>query len=251
MNSIDLGTLFLVAFLGSIGHCIGMCGGFVMAYSAAKVDNQWNRSHQAMAHLLYNLGRITAYVIIGMIFGFFGKVFSFSMTSKGILFLLVGVLMVLMGLSLMGQIRFLSSVECSTTNIGFFRLAFRKLIASKTLPSFYFLGMLNGLIPCGFVYFFAAFAAATASPFWGGVVMLVFGLATIPVLFLLGYFSSLMQQMKFRHVALQIAGILVVLYGIYTGYKGYMFLEHPEMVQKKMIHMKQKLHEKIEKVQGR
>ena len=64
MTGIDLGTVFLVAFLGSIGHCIGMCGGFIMAYSAAKIGQDWNKAHQGTAHLLYNLGRVFAYMII-------------------------------------------------------------------------------------------------------------------------------------------------------------------------------------------
>jgi len=96
MNGIDLGTIFLVAFLGSIGHCIGMCGGFIMAYSAAKIDREWNKTHQSIAHFLYNIGRVVAYMIIGAVFGLLGKVFSFSMASKGVLFLFIGILMVLM-----------------------------------------------------------------------------------------------------------------------------------------------------------
>lgn len=251
MDNIDLWTLFVVAFLGSIGHCVGMCGGFVMAYSAAKIDQNWDKSHQSVAHLFYNVGRVTSYTIIGALFGLFGKIFSFSMTGKGILFLIVGVIMVLMGLSLVGKIRFLTSVECSTSSSGLFRRLFHKFITSKSLASFFFLGMLNGFIPCGFVYFFAAFAAATASPLWGAVVMLVFGIATMPVLFSLGFFSALMHRVKFRQLALQLSGVLVILYGLYTGYKGYMFIAKPQMVKSKMMKMKQHLKQKVEEFKDR
>lgn len=189
MSNIDFTTIFLVAFLGSIGHCIGMCGGFIMAYSAAKIDQNWNKTHQSIAHLLYNIGRITSYAIIGAIFGFLGKVFSFSLASKGILFIFIAVLMVLMGLSLMGKLKFITYIESSGANSNIVKWLFHKLIVSKSLGSFFLLGMLNGFIPCGFVYFFAAFAALTSSPFWGALVMLVFGLATIPVLFTLGFFQ--------------------------------------------------------------
>lgn len=51
MSNVDFGTIFLVAFLGSIGHCIGMCGGFIMAYSVAKIDQNWNKTHQ-----IFNIG---------------------------------------------------------------------------------------------------------------------------------------------------------------------------------------------------
>jgi len=228
MTGMDLGTIFLVAFLGSIGHCIGMCGGFVMAYSAAKIDRDWSKTHQGVAHLLYSTGRVVSYMLIGALFGTLGKVFAFSMTGKGVLFLFIGVLMVLMGLSLMGRLKFIAYIESSGANSNLFRRIFRTLIASKTLPSFFLLGMLNGFIPCGFVYFFAAFAAATSSPLWGAAVMLVFGLATVPVLFTVGFFAGLAKQMKYREAAVKIAGALVVLYGLFTGYKGYMLLAHPE-----------------------
>jgi uncharacterized protein len=246
MSGIDLGTVFLVAFLGSIGHCIGMCGGFIMAYSAAKIGQDWSRAHQGTAHFLYNIGRVVSYMVIGAVFGLLGKVFAFSMTSKGILFVLIAVLMVLMGLSLMGKLKFITYIESSGANSNLFRRLFRALVSSKTLPSFFFLGMLNGFVPCGFVYFFAAFAAATASPLWGAVVMLVFGLATVPILFTVGFFAGLARKMRFREVAVKVAGALVIFYGLFTGYKGYMLIEHPETMKAKMMHMKQELGAKIE-----
>ena len=242
MSNVDFGAIFLVAFLGSIGHCIGMCGGFIMAYSAAKIDQKWNKMHQSIAHLLYNIGRVVAYVIIGMIFGFLGKVFSFSMMSKGILFIFIAILMVLMGLSLMGKLKFITYIESSSANSNIVKRLFHKLIVSKTLFSFFLLGVLNGFIPCGFVYFFAAFAIVTSSPFWGALVMLVFGVATIPILFILGFFStSIMQKFKFRKLAIKLAGVLVVCYGIFTGYKGYLLVNKPEIIKNRMIKMKQEL----------
>jgi sulfite exporter TauE/SafE len=83
-----------------------MCGGFVIAYTTAKVDAEWSKSHQMIAHLLYSLGRVTSYMIIGAIFGYLGQKIGFSMTTKGVLFIAVGLLMLLIGLSLIGKIKF-------------------------------------------------------------------------------------------------------------------------------------------------
>ena len=190
-------------------------------------------------------------MIIGAVFGLMGKMFAFSMTAKGALFLFIGVVMVLMGLSLMGKLKFITFLESSGANSNVFRRLFRALIASKTLPSFFFLGMLNGFVPCGFVYVFAAFAAATASPLWGAVVMLVFGLATVPILFTVGFFAGLAQKMRFREAAVKIAGALVIFYGLFTGYKGYMLIEHPETMKAKMMQMKQDLGAEIDAVEHR
>ena len=93
--------------------------------------------------------------------------------------------------------------------------------------SFYLLGMLNGLLPCGFVYAFAITAASTGSAFWGAVVMFIFGLSTIPALFFLGFFVGFFKQSNLRDIFIKIASILVIIFGIYIAYKGYEYIIDP------------------------
>ncbi len=241
MGSVELSTIFLVALLGSFGHCVGMCGGFVIAYSTAKVDAAWSKTHQTIAHLLYSLGRVTSYMIIGAIFGFLGQKVSFDMTAKGLLFVTVGLLMLLIGLSLIGKLKFLNSIESSIAQSSWFGKLFRLVIHSKSLPSFYFMGMLNGFIPCGLVYFFATAAIVAGSALKGAIVMGVFGVATIPAMMGVGLFSSLIKGTRYRQYVIKIAAVLVMLFGLFTGYKGYMMIAHPEMMKQKM----QKMHHEL------
>lgn len=210
-----------MAFLGSLGHCIGMCGGFVVAYSSAKIDSSFSKTHQFFAHLFYSLGRITSYTLLGAIFGFLGSVISFSKTSTGYFYFAIGIVMVLMGLSLMGKIKFLTSLESFLSTNTLIRPLFSKLIHSKSFASFYGLGVLNGFLPCGLVYFFAVSAAATGSVFWGGVTMFIFGLSTIPSLLGFGFIIGFLKSGSFREVMIKIASIIIILYGIYTAYLGY------------------------------
>ena len=88
--------------------------------------------------------------------------------------------------------------------------------------------MLNGLLPCGFVYFFAVTAASTTSALWGAVVMLVFGLSTIPALFSFGFFVGLFQHFNFRGLMVKLASIMVIGYGLFTLYNGYQFVIDPD-----------------------
>ena len=148
MESADLWTIFLVALLGSLGHCIGMCGGFVLAYSTAKIGPDHSRFFQTVAHLLYSLGRIVSYMFIGAVFGYLGSQISFSMTSKGVLFIVVGILMILIGISLSGKLKFLNVIEHSLAQSSLFKKLFKSVIQSKSLASFFYMGVLNGLIPC-------------------------------------------------------------------------------------------------------
>jgi len=244
---VELSTIFFVALLGSFGHCIGMCGGFVVAYTTAKVDAEWSKSHQMIAHLLYSLGRVTSYMIIGAIFGYLGQKISFSMTTKGVLFISVGLLMLLIGLSLIGKIKFLNSIESSIAQSSLFSKLFKQVIHAKSLSSFYLMGMLNGFIPCGLVYFFATAAIVAGSALQGAIVMGIFGVATIPAMLGVGIFSSLIKGSSYRQLVIKIAAVLVMLFGLFTAYKGYMMIQHPEMIMKKMQHLHQEMpifHEK-------
>ncbi len=227
METISILSIISIAFLGSFGHCIGMCGGIVVAYSSTKIDNSYAKVKQSFAHILYSLGRVSTYVILGLIFGLIGGVVTFNNTTSGIFLLSTGILMFFVGLSLSGKLKFLTSLEHSVSKSKIYQRFFRSLIGSKSLLSFYLLGMLNGLLPCGFVYVFAITAASTGSAFWGAFVMLVFGLSTIPAMFSLGFFVSIFKQTSIRNLFINIASILVIVFGIYISYQGYEYLTNP------------------------
>lgn len=227
MENISIITIIAIAFLGSFGHCVGMCGGIVVAYSSTKIDNSWSKVKQSLSHILYALGRVSTYTILGFIFGYFGSVVTFNHTTNGILLLITGFLMILVGLSLSGKLKFLTSIEHSVSKSKIYQQTFRKLLGSNSFISFYLLGMLNGLLPCGFVYVFAITAASTGSALWGAFVMLIFGLSTIPAMFSLGFFVGIFKQIALRNLFISIAAILVIIFGIYTMYHGYEFLSDP------------------------
>ncbi len=227
METISIITIISIAFLGSFGHCVGMCGGIVIAYSSTKIKNEWTKQVQAFAHLLYSFGRITTYVILGALFGLVGGVVTFDNLTSGIFLLITGSMMVLVGLSLLGKIKFLTMLEHSCSKSPLYQNSFKALLGSQSLFSFYLLGMLNGLLPCGFVYVFAITAASTGSAFWGAFVMLIFGLSTLPALFSLGFFVGLFKQSNLRDLFIKLASILVITFGMYIAYLGYEYLIDP------------------------
>ncbi|MDQ7043688.1 MAG: sulfite exporter TauE/SafE family protein [Sulfurimonas sp.] len=231
METINLLTIISIAFLGSFGHCIGMCGGIVFAYSSIKIQPQSSKVSKTIAHLLYSFGRVFTYSILGVIFGSLGKVVRFSNYSNGVLLIVAGVAMVLAGLSLMGKLKFLTLIEHSFSSSSFYKKTFKKILNSKSNSSFFVLGMLNGLLPCGFVYFFAITAASTADPLYGALVMAIFGLSTIPAMFSLGFLASLAQATSFRNMMMSLSAIVVILYGVFTIYHGYNFVTMPPEVE--------------------
>ncbi len=227
METIDFLTIISIAFIGSFGHCIGMCGGIVIAYSSTKIDTTWDKTHQAIAHLLYSLGRITTYIFFGALFGYIGSVISFSNIANGVLLIIAGIVMLIVGFSLSGRIKFLTYIEHSIQNSSWYHNNFKELLQSEFLGSFYILGLLNGLLPCGFVYFFAITAASTASVIDGAIVMAIFGISTIPAMFSLGFFIGVFKKNSIRDFMVKLAILGVVIYGGYTIYSGYEYIINP------------------------
>ncbi|WP_428739228.1 sulfite exporter TauE/SafE family protein [Sulfurimonas sp.] len=227
MDTVNILAIISIAFLGSFGHCIGMCGGIVLAYSSIKIEPQSSKVSKSIAHLLYSFGRIFTYTILGAIFGALGGVVTFSNTANGALLIFAGIMMILAGLSLMGKIKFLTVIEHTFSSSQTYKNAFKSILNSKSNYSFFVLGMLNGLLPCGFVYFFAITAAATASVFYGALVMFIFGVSTSPAMFGLGFLSSMASATSFRNMMMSLSSVAVILYGGFTLYNGYDYLTNP------------------------
>ena len=244
METLNILTIISIAFLGSFGHCIGMCGGIVLAYSNIKMDSSDSKSFKVISHLLYSFGRVLTYTILGAVFGMLGGVITFSNNANGVLLVVAGFVMILAGLSLMGKIKFLTVIEHSFSSSKIYKNIFKSTLNSKSSLSFFVLGMLNGLLPCGFVYFFAITAASTASVMYGALVMFIFGLSTIPAMFGLGLLTSITSATSFRNMMMSLSSIAIILYGAYTIHNGYTYISNPE---KSLIdcHVKNKTEENI------
>ena len=221
MQAIDYLAILQFGLLGSLGHCIGMCGGFIVSYTSTKIDPKSSKISQSMYHLLYNSGRVSSYVILGAMFGAFGSLWEATPLMRAILFGVAGVLMILMGFSLAGKLKFLNTFEYGLTEKKWYKRLFTKLITASNIRSFYFLGMLNGFFPCGLVYAALVWAMATGSILGGALVMLIFGLATLPTLFSFGFFVGLLKQISFRNIMVQLAALTIIAYGAWTLFKSY------------------------------
>lgn len=208
-----------------------MCGGIVLAYSTIKIEPASSKLSQSAAHLLYSFGRVLTYSILGAIFGSIGSVVRFSNTANGVLLVVAGIAMILAGLSLMGKMKFLTLIEHSFASTPFYKKSFKSILNSKSNLSFFTLGMLNGLLPCGFVYFFAITAASTADPVYGALVMAIFGMSTIPAMFAVGFLASLASATSFRNMMMSLSAVAVLLYGAFTIYHGVGFINTPPKVE--------------------
>ncbi|KIM11885.1 MAG: hypothetical protein KU37_03245 [Sulfuricurvum sp. PC08-66] len=223
--NIEILSVVLFGLVGSLGHCIGMCGGFIVTYSASKISANTPQKNQLLYHALYNSGRVTSYVLLGMLFGGFGALWDVTPLTRAILFIVAGLFMIAMAFSLSGKIAFLNSIEHNITSQSWYKKLFLRLVQGESASSFYFLGMLNGFFPCGLVYAALVWAMATGSIVGGALVMLLFGVSTVPALFGFGFFVGLLKKTHFRKIMVHLSAIIVLLFGAWTLWKGYVQFE--------------------------
>ncbi len=205
------------AFLGS-GHCIGMCGPIVSALSLSQKESRSGIGFQ----LLYNIGRITTYFLIGLLAGWLGTILnkddSFRQISR-ILLLSSDLFVILIGFatadifrsSRLFKLDWKSPLQFMAHAVGTFR-AFPNFVVA--LP----LGLIMGFLPCGFLYAMVLISSNSGSALKGGLTMLLFGLGTVPALFLFGSAAHVFTQ-KARGWMLRIAGILVIITGSHHFYR--------------------------------
>lgn len=222
-QNLSLYSIFVIAFLGGFGHCIGMCGGIVLAYCTRL--KKTSKIKTFFFHLLYNLGRISMYILLGGVVGFVGSMISLNLYLKGALFILAGILMIFSGLSLLGKSRFLLYLEHFLQNTKWYQKSFKQILSLQNPLSLYLLGILNGLLPCGFVYAFLFGAVASSSAFNGAVIMAIFGLGTLPSLLLFGLVShALLSKNILRKIAMNLASVAIIIFGALMAYKGVGFI---------------------------
>ena len=193
-------ALFLVGLLTSV-HCIAMCGGLNLAQSMSGEDR-----HPFRGSLLYNLGRLTSYTLIGGILGLVGEQAAISLRARGVIGLIAGMLMLLMGVCMLGGFSFPS--------LRLPRFLQRGLAALRRHGAFA-IGLANGLMPCGPLQSMQLYAIASGSFLTGALSMFCFCLGTIPLVLLFGTAAGALKA-SWRRWMLRIGAALLVLLGLFT-----------------------------------
>lgn len=239
----ELGLIFLTGLFLSL-HCVGMCGGFVALVTvapsittmsgggataaAALAAPSWRRGLLPQ-QLVFNAGRIASYTLLGAMAGALGSFTSLlSKTGKiqALLMVGAGLLMIGTGLALAGLMKHWSAFKAKTATPqpwlarGFEHVT-RLPRPVRALP----LGALLGFLPCGLIYAMLARAASSGSAAWGALVMLAFGMGTVPALLLVAFFADLFS-IALREKLVRVSGVLLAVLGTITLYRGFYWLAH-------------------------
>lgn len=208
------GMLFIVGLFTSI-HCIGMCGGISLSQCAGCSDcESKNIASKLKPGILYNLGRLISYTLLGGIVGGLGSVFALSLKGKSIITLTAGAFMIIMGLNMSGLAPVLRKVMPRLPK--FFT---DKIDSKKKDKGPFIVGLLNGFMPCGPLQAMQLYALGTGSFIAGALSMFLFSLGTLPLMFAFGAFSSLLT-LKFTKQMMKISSVLVIILGLVMGNRG-------------------------------
>ena len=178
-------TAFFVGLLGS-GHCFGMCGGIAAGLGSISVHTEGSEGTKprAVSAVLFNLGRILSYTALGLISAWIlsrvGKVLNVPQWSM-ILRLLTALMIFLIGLQFLFNLQTLAGIERAGAKVWKYVLPLA--VRASSLPGGsgrLLLGLCWGLLPCGLVYSVLLTASAANSPVSGALVMLAFGVGTLP-----------------------------------------------------------------------
>ncbi|WP_322629494.1 sulfite exporter TauE/SafE family protein [Halothiobacillus sp.] len=219
-NDMTFWAALLVGFFGGV-HCIGMCGGIVGALTFGLPAEKRATARQLMPYLLaYNLARISSYTIAGAIAGLIGALgLSLIPLQHAQLYLLIiaGLFMILMGLYVGGWWFGLTRIERVGSRLWRYIEPFgRRLMPVRSPRQALLLGFVWGWLPCGLVYSVLIWALSAGSAAQGALLMLGFGLGTLPNLLLMGAFAAQLSAFTRQKWVRWVAGTAVTGFGAYT-----------------------------------
>ena len=212
-----LWSAIILGLLGSF-HCIGMCGPIAFMLP---VDRS-NSTKKIIQISIYHFGRLLAYSIIGLIFGFVGKsLYIFGLQQQ--LSIIIGVIMIVVILTPLHTFNKYNFSKPIYKIISKVKSALGKALKKKTSDTFLTIGFLNGFLPCGLVYMAVFASITTANAFQGSLYMLLFGIGTIPLMtsaIYLGKFLNATIKQRIQKaipVFIVVIGLLFIIRGLGLG----------------------------------
>jgi sulfite exporter TauE/SafE/copper chaperone CopZ len=213
----SLVSFFGFGILAGLSSCAALVGGMVLSLS-----KQWNELYSSgdpsvkklQPHILFNVGRILSYGLLGGVLGLIGSRLALSFTVTAWLVIGISVLMVVLGCQMLG-IKALRRFQIALPKGMTRKIADEKKFEGKYMP--FAMGAATFFIPCGLTITAQTVALLSGSPIQGTLIMGFFALGTTPMLLLIGFSS--VKFFERPHLSLtfsKVAGFLVLFFALYN-----------------------------------
>ncbi|MGR5131792.1 sulfite exporter TauE/SafE family protein [Vibrio alfacsensis] len=208
---------FMIGLVGA-GHCMGMCGGIASLLSMGTS----NHTPSSLIPLFYNVGRLLSYAVIGTLVG--GMVSGLSelsglTQSLAWLRFIAAMFMILVALYIAKWWQGLLLIEKVGQYIWkYISPAGKKLLPLKRPIHALPFGFIWGWLPCGLVYSALTWSAVSGGAMNGGLIMLAFGLGTLPSMLAVGYGATQFKKLQKSLIFRNISALILITYGLYTAF---------------------------------
>jgi len=204
--------IFIVGLLTGF-HCIGMCGGFVLGYTAkGKKENP--KALNLGLHGQYAIGKLISYSVIGGIFGLIGSIFVFSPILRAGIAIFAGAFLILYGLKMLNIFPILRKFSIPQGAFDKLRIGAGSTGNGKNKGPFV-VGLLNGLfLACGPLQAMYVLAMATGSFFGGAALLLAFAIGTLIPMLGFGVLASFLSH-SFQNNIVRASAVIVLVMGLF------------------------------------
>ncbi|WP_143960792.1 sulfite exporter TauE/SafE family protein [Litoribacter populi] len=213
----EIWTALTLGFVGSF-HCVGMCGPIALALPG---KNQ-NRFAFFLNRLNYNIGRVTTYALLGLVFGLLGTGIALAGFQKSLSVILGVSIQLVVFLPAAVQNKISPSSKLAKM-VNWLKGQIRQQFQKRGMLSAYSIGFLNGFLPCGLVYLAMAASLLQNTPAEASIYMATFGLGTLPAMLVLvfaGNFVSLKIRNQIRQTIPFVSaafGLVLIVRGLELG----------------------------------
>ncbi|MDD5750319.1 MAG: sulfite exporter TauE/SafE family protein [Candidatus Pacebacteria bacterium] len=212
----SLPAFFVFGLIAGISSCAALTGGLVLSLSKQWIEDYGKNGgliEKSKPHLLFNLGRIVSFSLLGFLLGFLGEKFKISPAITSVLVLLISGVMLVLALQMIGFRAF-----------DKFRFTLPKRFSGRLIKNQrsnaaepFIIGFLTFLLPCGFTVAAEGLAILSGNSLSGLLIMLFFSLGTMIPLLLIGFSSTkFLSNQKLSEKFLKVAGILIIFFVAYN-----------------------------------
>ena len=216
-SSSSLPTFFIFGILAGLSSCAALVGGIVLSMSKQWLEI-YSDSHSTLQklspHLMFNIGRLISYAVLGGALGAIGSQLKLSATFGSFLIIAVSLLMLMLGLQMIGAGKF-KRLQLAMPKFVSRYIADEKKFKGKYMP--FVMGALTFFLPCGFTISAQGIALLSGSPIQGALIMFLFALGTAPALLVIGLSSiKFSSHPNMAAKFAKIAGFLVLFFALFN-----------------------------------
>ncbi|MEK7505078.1 MAG: sulfite exporter TauE/SafE family protein [Patescibacteria group bacterium] len=209
-SEVSYGTVFVVGLIASISTCMAVVGGLVLSVSA----NFAKEGDKIRPQVLFHLGRLISFFILGGVIGVLGSAFQFGATGTLVLGLFVAIVLLILGVNLLDIFPGIKKWQPTLPSFVGKHVHGLKKINHTLTPLL--IGVATFFLPCGFTQSMQIYTLTTGSFVTGAFTMFIFALGTLPVLAILSFGSLGIQKKAQSSIFFKTAGLIVIFFGLFN-----------------------------------